>query len=41
MRVNAIVFTSVGQGQLNVDYYQPSHVVVDLGVISQSALSTR
>ncbi len=33
MGVNCLVFTSVGDGQLNVDFYQRGGVVVDLGVI--------
>jgi hypothetical protein len=31
-RANCLVFTSVGEGRLNVDYYRHGGVVVDLGV---------
>lgn len=30
---NCIVFTSVREGQMNVDYYQPNGAVIDLGLI--------
>jgi hypothetical protein len=31
-RVNCVVFTSVGKGAFDVDYYTPGGAVVDLGV---------
>ena len=33
LRVSAVVFTFLDEDTLNVDYYQPGDVVVDLGVI--------
>ena len=34
-RANCLVFTSVGRGRLNVDFYRHGRVVVDLGVIER------
>lgn len=36
LRMHALVFTPIGRGRLNVDYYQPGGVVIDLGVIPRS-----
>ena len=33
MAVNAIVFTSVGEGRLNADFYTEGRIVIDLGTI--------
>ncbi len=35
MRINGLVFSSVGSGKMNVDFYCPGRIVVDLGTIQQ------
>lgn len=36
MAVNALVFTSVGEGRLNADFYTEGGIVVDLGTIERA-----
>jgi len=36
VRANCVVFTSVGENRLNVDYYRHGRVIVDLGVVENS-----
>ena len=35
MQINGLVFTSINADTLNVDYYQPGHISVDLGVLTR------